>query len=221
MSRRHHPLYRSFPQVLSRVGAINFVDASYTLNIERLDLGWRSVRARAGGGALLDMGYHIIDLFIWYFGLPTFLGASIASHARPDQMYDVEDAASLQMEYQSSSAGHFVARMHVSRTSPHKSESLMIQGTRGTVVLTRDALRWLDLSGANRETLNYSGSSQNAAIRQIDDFGADLLKGSVVSTEFAAHFQHLAMIDGAYHAAASHTIINPTSFLPSLKRSAA
>jgi predicted dehydrogenase len=30
--------------------------------------GWRSSKKISGGGVLLDLGSHIIDLLLWYFG---------------------------------------------------------------------------------------------------------------------------------------------------------
>lgn len=63
--------------------------------------GWFSTKALSGGGPLIDLGVHRIDLALWLMGAPkiksvsasnfNFLGTALAQNA--GKVYDVEDLA--------------------------------------------------------------------------------------------------------------------------------
>jgi predicted dehydrogenase len=95
LQRRFNPIFLSFRQLIKRVGRIYSIEGRYTLNIGHLDEGWRADKQAAGGGALMDMGYHFVDLIVWYFGLPDSLTCRLSSGNRENQKYDVEDTALL------------------------------------------------------------------------------------------------------------------------------
>ena len=61
LQRRFNPIFYSFQQLIKRIGKLHSIEARYTLNIARLDEGWRASRLYSGGGALVDLGYHYID----------------------------------------------------------------------------------------------------------------------------------------------------------------
>jgi len=58
---------------------------------------WRSSWAGEGGGALLNQGQHILDIWQWLFGMPTSIYAVIPYGKYNDFM--VDDEATLLMEY--------------------------------------------------------------------------------------------------------------------------
>jgi predicted dehydrogenase len=47
-----------------------------------LDWGWHIDRSRAGGGPLIDMGVHLIDLAMWLTGFPAVEAALCVTHDR-------------------------------------------------------------------------------------------------------------------------------------------
>jgi predicted dehydrogenase len=47
------------------------------------------------------MGYHLIDMILWYFGLPDRVLADLSVEARPDRTYDAEDTALIHFGYES------------------------------------------------------------------------------------------------------------------------
>jgi predicted dehydrogenase len=49
LQRRFNPIYQAFLQLKDSIGEIYNIDAQYTLNINRLDEGWRSNYKTAGG----------------------------------------------------------------------------------------------------------------------------------------------------------------------------
>ncbi len=57
---------------------------------------WRVVKALGGGGPLMDIGSHRLDLFLQLFGRPRHVQASCA----PSPEHDTEDMASLLIEFE-------------------------------------------------------------------------------------------------------------------------
>ncbi len=215
VTRRFHPLYQACLQLLPHIGNVYSVEARYTLNIARLDEGWRAKKALAGGGALLDMAYHLIDLLVWYFGLPHSMSAHIGLTAKPHQVYDVEDTVSLLLNYQTQMYGDFVATVFASRAFPCKQEHLVIVGTEGSIELNRDEVKRIDRDGKEVEALVRRGSWITAATEQIDSFASLILHKQRRRNEFFLdHFKHLAIIHGAYAASEGKKVVDPREYIP-------
>ena len=99
--------------------------------------GWRFKKGE--GGALLDLGPHIIDMIIWYFGTPTSVTAVESSLS---SKY-VEDAVQIEFGFQSGISG----RVEVSwRKEGYRLPytGLEISGSNGTIKVSDDFLE-LDL----------------------------------------------------------------------------
>jgi len=61
---------------------------------------WRGIKKRSGGVAVIDSGWHILDLMHWLRGLPETVYCTLGKgEALPGQTYDVDDRAVLAMEY--------------------------------------------------------------------------------------------------------------------------
>lgn len=65
---------------------------------------WRSDRAVAGGGVLLEHSIHGLDILHWIFGRPTAVSAT----TRNVLGFDVEDTAALQLDHDSGVTGSLV-----------------------------------------------------------------------------------------------------------------
>src|SRR3989344_3827520 len=99
LQRRSNPAYNSFFKLIKRIGRPFYIDIRYTFYTPIPHEGWRGVRAHAGGGCLIDMGYHMVDLLMWYFGLPDQVLAEISSEAKEGIVYDAEDTAHAMFRY--------------------------------------------------------------------------------------------------------------------------
>jgi predicted dehydrogenase len=65
---------------------------------------WRSERAQAGGGALLEHSIHSADLLSWLFGR----ARNVYARTRNVFGYDVEDTAALTIEHEGGAVGNLV-----------------------------------------------------------------------------------------------------------------
>src|SRR5436189_58960 len=69
--------------------------ARMTCDYPPIEGAWRQDPARGGGGSLLDLGVHALDLLAWILGPPRRIAALSGSLAHA---YAVEDTASLLLE---------------------------------------------------------------------------------------------------------------------------
>ncbi|MEK7584632.1 MAG: Gfo/Idh/MocA family oxidoreductase [Patescibacteria group bacterium] len=212
--RRFHPVFTTFNQMRGRIGRLYAIEAQQSLNVQRLDQGWRASRAHAGGGALLDLGYHMIDLLIWYFGLPSSVSARMGNAARERQTYDVEDTAFTLFDYVAPEIRTLCGSFVVSRAFPKKQEVLRVLGTKGAIEVSREHIARLDLAGNPIEQLTRTETWPSACVDQIDYF-CNLIDGLDQRTEldYTRHFAHMALIDACYISASERRSVDPSAIL--------
>lgn len=97
--RRFHPLYKKAFESLDELGKLASFHATYTLNLPTSASGWRKLSDVSGGGVIIDMGYHIIDQLIWWFGYPDDIYAKISNLSTEENFYDTEDSATIVFSY--------------------------------------------------------------------------------------------------------------------------
>ena len=139
LQRRFNPIYTSFLQLADQIGTPFVVDAQYTLHTPDPSEGWRGKTAKAGGGCVIDMGYHLIDMILWYFGQPDRILADLSVSARPDREYDAEDTALIHFAYVSGLYGSLL----ISRFIGPKREQIRLVGSKGIVQLERGRVQRL------------------------------------------------------------------------------
>ncbi|GAA2127579.1 Gfo/Idh/MocA family oxidoreductase [Streptomyces synnematoformans] len=210
VQRRFHPIYTAALQLLEQIGTPYLVEGRYTFRCPDPSAGWRGQRTLAGGGALMDMGYHLIDLLIWYLGLPDRVLADLSTAAAPHADYDAEDTALVHLSYDSGLYGSLL----ISRSSGPKSEAMGITGTRGKVIVERGRVCRLDPAGQQIESLIRKPAWPAAAAAQIDCF-CRVLDGTRPNPSGPeAHRAHAAFLAAAYASAATARPAAPKEYLP-------
>jgi predicted dehydrogenase len=124
--RRYHPLYAKARASLEDAGKLGSFNAVYTLNIPQAASGWRKYADVCGGGVVIDMGYHIIDQLIWWFGYPDDIHANISNISTSDNFYDTEDTATISFAYKKLGMQGSII---LSRCTGKKSEEYQIAGS--------------------------------------------------------------------------------------------
>ncbi|MEI6755838.1 MAG: Gfo/Idh/MocA family oxidoreductase [bacterium] len=219
LQRRFNPIFRSFQQLVKRVGKLHSIEARYTLNISRLDEGWRASRLYSGGGSLIDLGYHYIDLIIWYFGLPDSVTCKLSTGNRDEQVYDVEDTAFIDFSYNDSGGNNerILGSLIVSRVYPDKEESLIAYGSKGSVAVRRGQVVRRDIDGNELECLTRTGSWPSALIDQLDEFAENIMSSTHNGYIEDRYFEQVALVDAAYKSADLHKSQNPHDSYKQLK----
>ena len=71
---------------------------------------WRGQEELSGGVAIIDAGWHILDLIHWYRGKPSAVYASVGTmKGAPNSNYDVDDKAVINLEYPDGGIGSIVS----------------------------------------------------------------------------------------------------------------
>jgi len=84
---------------------LDFVNVVFTYYWQRAfgDPGWRGDRARSGGVAVIDSGWHVLDCLDWFLGGPDAVSAQLAFlKAHPD----IDDKAAIHLHYPSGLVGN-------------------------------------------------------------------------------------------------------------------
>jgi predicted dehydrogenase len=209
LQRRFNPIYTSFTQLADQIGFPFVLDAQYTVHIADPSAGWRGHTAKAGGGCIIDMGYHLVDMILWYFGLPDRVLANISVSARPDREYDAEDTALIHFAYDSGLYGSLL----LSRFIGPKTEQIRLVGTNGIVQLERGRIQRLANNGGVIESLAREQSWPSAAACQIDHFCRVIEGLRPNASGPTEHLSHMAFIAACYESARRHTYIDPKELL--------
>lgn len=95
---------------------------------------WRSSWTGEGGGALINQGQHILDIWQWLFGMPESVRAEIAFGKYND--FDVDDEATIFFQYPNHKTGIFL----LTTGEGNYIERLEISGSKGSLLLEEDTM---------------------------------------------------------------------------------
>ena len=120
---------------------------------------WRSSWNGEGGGALINQGYHLLDMWQYLFGLPQSVYADI-----PFGKYNgfaVDDEATVIFDYPEKVTGTFV----ISTGEGSPTERLEIVGTKGRILLDGNKLT---LTHFDCDTREYSKNAQVTSGQELN-----------------------------------------------------
>lgn len=155
-------------------------------------LGWRGDSERAGGGALIDQAYELVDAVVQWMGLPDRVVATTTR--RPGtQPYDTEDTASVTLGYLDGSMASIIAH----RRSHPPTWSLTFDGPKGTLVIEPPQVIIRTFEG--REVRQPRPDTRSIYAAQIDAFlRAILSEGKGCPSGAREHLATVAVIETAY-----------------------
>lgn len=193
---RFHPYHRTLREMVANgeMGQIVSMRAQLSCWYPDVQDAWRQSMAESGGGALMDMGIHCIDLLQY---ITRDVARRVTAYAGTKTFtYDVEDSASVLLEFRGGAYGYVDSNFNV---PDNASEGrLEIYGTRasalakGTISQTgAGECRIIfsenadyDASQDRTENAGAAGSGgllseplTNLYTREIESFGNSLLNG--------------------------------------------
>jgi predicted dehydrogenase len=200
--RRFADPYRRAYLFRQRIGEPFLARAHYLFNWGS-ELRWRGDRQSAGGGALLELGYHFLDLLIWILGLPeTVYGATgrdipEVGSDRPQPPHDTDDTATAILRYPGEAMAGLVA---CRRTGP-VSEGLWLHGREGSIVATGEEFALRNADGGVLDHLQGPASPGEVYRRQAEAFLRAVLAGKPTAPYSCSAAENLlthAVIDAIY-----------------------
>ena len=159
------------------------------------DPGWRGDRAKSGGVAVIDSGWHVLDLLSWLVGDPVSAFCQLGylkSHP------DIDDKAALQLRYRSGT----VATVTISYTLPRSQLELTFAAGRESLHLNYERLALYD---GTQETTSVPATRDEPLFRWMYDELAKARAGSHAAyvTDMRRAERIMAVVDAAYRSAAS------------------
>jgi predicted dehydrogenase len=113
---------------------------------------WRADRELSGGTAIIDSGWHMLDIMTWYLGLPRRVYATTGcGNALPGD-YDVDDRAFVTMEYEQGA----VANLTVSFLCLPAQRKVTLHGTEGSIEVTGEQTHLHLGSQADAEVVTFN-----------------------------------------------------------------
>lgn len=179
IQRRHHPSYKRLFSLVGRgSGGPGVTEISARLHLGKKPgehgRSWRGDAALSGGGALLDCGYHLVDLVTFLAGPMEVLSAQLWAGDRPAAADALEDRAVV-----SARAGRTWIRLEIRRDGEtvggevRKLEEVRLATTAGEYLADRSGV-WRD--GAR--VMACGREWDEALSAQLDSFADDILRGS-------------------------------------------
>ncbi len=167
--------------------------------------GWHRDRARAGGGPLIDLGVHVLDLAWWLMGRPAVRSVAGIIHNRSFDPEQVEDAAFGLVRL---SEGRAI-EVETSWIAHRDGDDVRIEiaGTRASLIVEQPSLTMIraDAGGSQLVKPAIAGgwpeSLMKPFVDQAANFAAAIRDGAAPLTPPDDALLIMRLIDGLYRSA--------------------
>ncbi|MCL4354023.1 Gfo/Idh/MocA family oxidoreductase [Patescibacteria group bacterium] len=208
LQRRFNPVYKRFKEEVKKEKNIFFFEGKYSIAVDNPHEGWRGDKKLAGGGCTIDMGYHMIDLLVWYFGLPDGVICEYSCKAKPGEKYDAEDTAAMLIKYKDK-----YGTLNISRVIPPKTEYIKAVSSNKVIEVRDGDFLETNLCGNIIEKIPPELSKIDIAKREIQYFCNVVEKKAKNEYDIKYHLQHMAFVESCYNSFESKKLVNPNLFL--------
>lgn len=193
VQRSTHPIFVEAKSDLSLIGEPVSFTYTYAFSLPSQTSGWRAESNKSGGGVVLDMGYHVIDVVLDFFGPPDNVKPSFGYKYPEMERQKLEDSTLLTFSYSHGLQGVLVLDRHAEK----KEERFEIKGTLGAIVITPTTYDlWID---SNLLKHVEKPLSKIQIIQEM--FDVCLAKRddrAMLEKQFHRNMQTLAVIDKVY-----------------------
>ncbi len=129
---RFSTMHRKIKELIDggAIGQLVYTDAQFTCWYPEIEGAWRQYKDKSGGGALMDMGMHLVDLTQYITGSRIKNVAAFIENIRFS--YEVEDSSSLLVRYDNGMIGNLNAYFNIPDSAARWQISFF--GTRGRII---------------------------------------------------------------------------------------
>ena len=156
--RRYGSPMARMKEWLHLLGEVSYIEAKLKICISDLAEGWRAKSALAGGGALADIGWHLVDMVT---GLATIgqndvpvVEWSRLYHVRQIEKHDCEDSAEVILGFPSQS-NRTTAHLTISRIGHEEKEEIICTGEKGVMTYDGKTVHVYFVPTVGKENLHY------------------------------------------------------------------
>ena len=209
---RFHAINAKIREIIrsGQIGQLVSCRAQFSCWYPDIPGAWRQIRALSGGGALMDMGVHCIDLIQYITGSKA---KKVASFSKTHTFsYEVEDQASLMMELENGAVAYVESNFNIPDAVPSKLEfygtagSIVAIGTLsqeegGTIeVIAADSSLGYDAQQTRNEVkkIDVEVEFGNMYTKELDSFGRSHRDGAPIEVPAADAIQAQRVIQAAY-----------------------
>ena len=131
---RFHGYHQKIKEIIAegKIGNIVSMRGQFTCWYPDIEGAWRQKKELSGGGALVDMGIHVIDLIHYITGLKT---VEVAAFSQTQTFnYEVDDSTNLIMKMDNGSVAYVDSNFNIPDAA--SVAKLEIYGTKGSIVAT-------------------------------------------------------------------------------------
>lgn len=189
--RRLFPHITKAKEFLTKIGNPFLIEGYYKIYVEHPESGWRGSKDISGGGCIMDMGYHLIDMVTNILGMPDHIAAHASTEAISNVNYTAEDTATIHFCYDSVLQAH--GTLIISRYSGPKDEMIKITGSSGIVEIRKNESRLLNNNGEQIESFTSTDIE-----KPIDHFANVLLFDSESKLSADTHMHTMKFIEACY-----------------------
>ncbi len=197
-----------------KIGSVVSSYSQFTLWLPFEEGNWRQNKAKAGGGCMMDMGVHCIDLMEYISGMHvTHVGSFNETVAFQNAQYDVEDTSTVMMRMEN--GAQFVVQTNFNIPDEAAKWRLEFFGTKGrllgdtiigqidggklnAVYIDRNIAYSAEQTHHDEDGVNIPGRFGNMYTREIESFSQSILSNMPleVPAQDAVHVQRI--IEAAY-----------------------
>lgn len=178
------------------VGTIHTVEATRKISVTNLGEGWRAKTALAGGGAMGDVGWHILDQVLGLVGNGSVPSVAYAKmfHVRAYQGHDCEDSASVILEIPSASINgktHTIsAHLIVSRIGHEEIEDITVTGEDGVLSSSGDEISLQLHFASGKRSFHVSSSYESVPESDFERMLKAFHKEITLPSPSKTYYQH-------------------------------
>lgn len=207
--RPHGFLYQEAADRLARWGRL----LSYRMRITRqtsdYSATWRASQARAGGGAIVDLGYHAADLVVRFAGMPQTVYATVAGSPAHRSPVEVEETAHLALTHADGCTGS----VYLSRCADDADE-LELVAERGRINIRNQRGRFIiNAPGGLGTTVELDVTHDDPVAHMLRYHANTMADPDVTAFEVGVGVSATTILQAAYDSLASG---QPANLTPAL-----
>lgn len=183
---------------------------------------WRQNPAMGGGGSLVDMGSHCIDLLQWFLGEISEVNCVINNNVHP---YKSEDSAVVTLYFENGAFATVDAYFCIPDNS--SKNTLELYGSKGSIIARgtigqgdsgqMTAYLEEDISDYNAQQVRNNGAGMNidpkpvnTYLGEIDEFCKVIRDGAIPRNNSTAGLQNMKIIEACYKSAKTKRTVEIT-----------